>query len=198
LGFRHPVDRGDGLPPCSGSLSLQGEGARVTDLVVASIILGNAPNGAMAKGQNDLVYEHLAEALDRLPNGFPRTASNVEIRLLKKIFSPEEASLACQLGGSMESCEVISKRVGLSAELTEAMLTKMVEKGMLWCEEKEGKPLVRLAPFIVGVYEAQMENMDHEFAHLVEDYLANGGAAGIMKPQPAIHRVVPATKATKS
>src|SRR4030042_6456661 len=103
MGFRHPVDRADGLPPCSGSLSLQGEGARVTDLIVASILLGNAPNGAMAKGQNDLVYEHLAEALDRLPNGFPRTASNVEIRLLKKIFSPEEALFAGQLTGSHES-----------------------------------------------------------------------------------------------
>jgi hypothetical protein len=45
----------------------------------------------MAKELNDLIYERLAEALDRLPNGFPRTSSNVEIRLLKKIFSPEEA-----------------------------------------------------------------------------------------------------------
>jgi len=40
------------------------------------------------------IYERLADALDRLPNGFPRTASNKEIRILKKIFSPEEASLA--------------------------------------------------------------------------------------------------------
>lgn len=42
------------------------------------------------------VYEHLADALDRLPNGFPRTPSNVEIPLLKRIFSPEDASLASQ------------------------------------------------------------------------------------------------------
>jgi len=40
--------------------------------------------------------------------------------------------------------------------------------------------------------------MDHELAHLVEDYLTNGGAVGIMKPQPALHRVLPAQKATKS
>jgi ferredoxin len=151
---------------------------------------------AMAKELNDLIYERLAEALDKLPNGFPRTSSNVEIRLLKKIFSREEASLACQLGGSMESCDVISKRIGLSAEQAEAKLTNMVEKGMLWDREEEGKHLFRLAPFIVGIYEAS--SIDHELAHLVEEYLANGGAAGIMKPQPAIHRVVPANKATKS
>jgi NAD-dependent dihydropyrimidine dehydrogenase PreA subunit len=172
------------------------------DLITAKgflLLLGiSLKTPTMAKESNDLVYERLAEALDKLPNGFPRTSSNVEIRVLKKIFSPEEASIASQLGGSLESCDVISKRLGLSAELTEAKLTKMAERGLLWHEEREGKPLVRLAPFIVGIYEAQMENMDHEFAHLVEDYLANGGAAGIMKPQPAIHRVVPANKATKS
>ena len=145
---------------------------------------------------NDHIYEHLAEALDRLPNGFPRTSSNVEIRLLKKIFSPEEASLAGQLGGSMESCDIISKRTGLSDEQAGAELSKMAEKGMLWDCEEEGKHLFRLAPFIVGIYESS--NVDHELAHLVEEYLANGGAAGIMTPQPAIHRVVPAHNSAKS
>ncbi|MFQ5818711.1 MAG: hypothetical protein ACE5I5_01850 [Candidatus Heimdallarchaeota archaeon] len=32
------------------------------------------------------IYEQLADALDKLHNGFPRTASNVEITLLKKSF----------------------------------------------------------------------------------------------------------------
>jgi len=53
-------------------------------------------------------------------------------------------------------------------------------------------------PFIVGFYEAQLENMDHELAHLVEEYMADGGAAGIMKPQPALNRVIPAQSAVKS
>ena len=57
----------------------------------------------------DDVYERLAEALDKLPNGFPRTPSNVEIAVLKKIFSPEEASLASQLRGEMEPLEVLAE-----------------------------------------------------------------------------------------
>jgi len=60
------------------------------------------------------------------------------------------------------------------------------------------KPYFRLAPFIVGIYESQLENMDHELAHLVEEYMNNGGAVGIMKPQPALHRVIPAQGAVKS
>jgi len=39
-------------------------------------------------------YERLATALNKLPNSFPRTKSNIEITLLKKIFLPEEAKLA--------------------------------------------------------------------------------------------------------
>ncbi|HVP16909.1 MAG TPA: 4Fe-4S binding protein [candidate division Zixibacteria bacterium] len=147
---------------------------------------------------SDTVYERLANALDRLPNGFPRTPSKVEIRVLKKIFSPEEAKLASQLSGSLESIDTIAKKVRLSVQETEEKLTNMAKRGLVWYEDEKGKPFFRLAPFIVGVYESQLENMDHELAHLVEEYLANGGALGIMKPQPALHRVIPAQKALKS
>lgn len=144
------------------------------------------------------VYEQLADALDKLPNGFPRTGSKVEIAILKKIFSPEQAFLASQLSGHREPLDAIAKRVGLSAEVAEAKLAEMAESGQVLFARKDGTPLFRLAPFIVGIYEAQLETMDHELAHLVENYLANGGAVGIMKPQPALHRVIPAQKAVKS
>ena len=147
---------------------------------------------------SDQVFERLAEALDRLPNGFPRTSSNAEIKLLKKIFSPGEASLASQLGRSMESVDAIAKRAERSVEEVETKLMEMAERGLLWYQKEMGKSFFRLAPFVVGIYESQKKIMDHEFAHLFEDYMANGGAVGIMKPQPALHRVIPAQKAVKS
>ena len=146
----------------------------------------------------DDAYERLADALDKLPNGFPRTPSNVEMQILKRIFSLEEAKLASQMGRSMEPVDAIAKRAGLSAGETLDQMTKMARRGLLWHEDKDGKLFFRLAPFIVGIYESQLESLDHAFAHLVEDYLADGGATGIMKPQPALHRVVPAQKAVKS
>jgi NAD-dependent dihydropyrimidine dehydrogenase PreA subunit len=144
------------------------------------------------------IYEQLADALDRLPNGFPRTPSNVEIRLLKKIFSPEEAWLAGQLCGEMEPIDEIVKRVELPVEEAKTRLMKMAKRGLVWYEKQAGRPRFRLAPFLVGAYEAQLESMDHELAHLVEKFMAYGGAAGIMKPQPALHRVIPPQKAVKS
>ena len=152
------------------------------------------------------VFEQLANALDRLPNGFPRTASGLEIRILQKIFSPEEAALASQLTGTYETVASIAGRAGQPAAEVSRQLFKLVRRGIAWldtgsagtCGKRDGKACFRLAPFVVGLYEAQIGLLDHELAHLVEDYFASGGAAGIMGPEPALHRVAPAQGTVKS
>jgi Pyruvate/2-oxoacid:ferredoxin oxidoreductase delta subunit len=147
---------------------------------------------------SDESYVQLAEAMDRLPNGFPRTQAGIEIRILKKIFQPEQAALAAHLTGTFETPEAIAARAGQPAGEVTRALFKLVRLGAVWLDKQEGKMLFRLAPFVVGLYEAQVQLMDHELAHLVEDYFASGGADGIMKPQPALHRVVPAHGTYKS
>lgn len=140
-------------------------------------------------------YERLADSLNKLPNSFPRTKSNIEITLLKKIFFPEEANLAGQLAGVAEPVNVIAQRAGLSEEETANRLKTMLDRGFVWGDAAAG--MYRLAPFIVGIYEAQLERMDHELAHLTEEYFDQGGVE-IMRPQPAIHRVIPAQSAVKT
>jgi electron transport complex protein RnfB len=144
------------------------------------------------------VFEMLAEALDRLPNGFPRTGSGVEIRILQKIFTPEQAALGCHLTGAWESVDAIAGRAGLEPGEASKLLFKLVRGGMVWLDKQDGKACFRLAPFVVGIYEAQRERMDHELAHLVEEYFARAGGNAIMQYQPALHRVVPAQGAIKS
>src|SRR5512139_2478249 len=121
-------------------------------------------------------YDQLANALDRLPNGFPRTPSNVELAILKKICSPQEAQLAAQLCGEWEPIDVLAGRFGLPASEAMSQLINLARHGLVWYEKKKGKRCFRLAPFVVGIYEAQAESMDHELAHLVEHYFAEGGA----------------------
>lgn len=143
-------------------------------------------------------YDKLADALDTLPNGFPRTDSGVEIAILKKIFSPEEAFIACQLSRKRESHNIIAERLRLPANTIKVKLTEMAKRGLIRHNVQNGKSQFRLAPFIIGIFEAQLENMDHQMAHLVEEYFFEGGAEGIMKPQPALHRIIPAQDAVKS
>ncbi|MBL7168973.1 4Fe-4S binding protein [Candidatus Bathyarchaeota archaeon] len=147
---------------------------------------------------SDDVYGQLADALDKLPNGFPRTDSGIELEVLKRIFTLEEARIASILGREMESYEDISTRVGLELETAKETLSEMAQKNLLWSTDIDGTPHYRLAPWIVGIYEAQNKRMDHEFAHLVEEYFLEGGMEGLMQPLPSIHRVVPAQSAVKS
>jgi electron transport complex protein RnfB len=138
-------------------------------------------------------YNALADALNKLPNAFPRTESKIELVLLRKIFTQEEAWLAGQMTIMAEPVSEIAERVGLTVEETTKRLEKLSNKGGVW--GRAGK--YRLAPFVVGIYEAQLPNMDHDLAHLMEDYLEEGGAE-FMKYQPAIHRVIPAQSAVKT
>ncbi|MFH2104033.1 MAG: 4Fe-4S binding protein [Chloroflexota bacterium] len=139
-----------------------------------------------------ICYENLADALNSLPNGYPRTESGVEIRILEKIFTPEEAILACQLSREYETVETIAQRIGLAEEQTRHQLFQMAKRGLVWFSKEEGKAFFRLAPFVVGIYEAQLEILDAELAGFAEEYFKQDAATGIMKPQPALHRVLPA------
>jgi ferredoxin len=147
----------------------------------------------------DDIYAQLADALDKLPNGFPRTPSNVEVDLLKKIFSQDEAAVAAHLSRVFEPVELIAKRVGLSVEESRKRLKGMLERGLVWLDEEAQRPGFRLAPFMIGMIETQiLESRDRELAYLSERYMAEGGAAGIMRPSPALHRVIPARNTVKS
>jgi hypothetical protein len=117
------------------------------------------------------IYEKLVDALDRLPNGFPRTPSHVELRVLEKIFSQDEAWLASQLTHEIEPAEVIAARVGLSPSEASERLKAMARRGLVWFDRQTNKMAFRLAPFVVGIFEAQLERLDHEFAHLATSHL---------------------------
>lgn len=143
------------------------------------------------------VYELLARALNRLPNGFPQTKSGVELRILKRVFSPEEAAVASNLTGALESAAVIAGRGNLPEKDVQEKLAGMLKKRIIWGAKsrKEGIWKYRLAPYVVGFWEAQVDNLDREYAEMCEQYWAEGGGAEIMRYKPALHRVVPAYRA---
>lgn len=143
------------------------------------------------------VYERLAAALDGLANGFPRTESNVELRILRHVFATDEAEVAAALTGRPAAAAEVARRAAREPAQVTATLGRLAERGLIWTGSVGDAPGYRLAPFVVGFYEAHLlETRDVEFARLAEEYFCAGGAVGIMSPQPAIHRVVPARGAT--
>ena len=126
------------------------------------------------------VYEGLADALDRLPIGFPRTKSGVELQILERLFSPDEARIASHMTGTSEVVETIAQRAGLPKEEVQERLTTTLSRGMIWSSVKDSVRKYRLASFMVGFYEQQSETMDHDLAHLFEHYWMEGAGKGIM------------------
>ena len=60
------------------------------------------------------VYPQLAKHLDDLPGGYPATASGVELRILQRLFTPQDAALALKLTVIPEPPRVVARRAGLS------------------------------------------------------------------------------------
>jgi electron transport complex protein RnfB len=144
-------------------------------------------------------YERLAAALDRLANGFPRTESGVELKILRKMVSPGEAALAAVMTATPEPVARIAERAGLAVRDAGEILKELARREFVWVSSTPGARGFRLAPFVVGSYEAHMlRSPDPEFARLVEEYFGGAGGALIMGPRPALHRAVPARAAVKS
>ncbi len=138
-------------------------------------------------------FEQLANKLDSLPQGFPSTESGVELKILKKIFTPEDAEMALKLKPIPETAEVIAKRLEISVEKMRAILDNMAEKGQIGCRKMVGEQVYMFAAFIPGIYEFQVYRLDKELTLLIEEYFPH-----VMKIaggyEPGLARTVPVNK----
>jgi electron transport complex protein RnfB len=143
------------------------------------------------------VYARLREFMDTLPAGYPSTPSGVEIRILKKLFSPEEAELTMQLKTEPEEVPAIAVRLGLEEAELAKRLEEMAQKGLIFRVRKENKALYQAFQFIVGVYEFQLKNLDREFCQMFEEYLPHFGMS-LMPLKTNQLRVIPVESAVKA
>jgi len=141
---------------------------------------------------SETTYQRLARWLDSLPNGFPATKSGVELELLAKLFTPEEAALAATLRLSHEPAEAIAERAEIDTDEAYRMLKKLAKRGLIRAKRGENELVFGILPFVVGFYEESLPRMDEELATLVERYLQESQGAGITEHTPALHRVIPA------
>ena len=116
-------------------------------------------------------YLRLAEHLDRLPGGFAPSETGADIRLLRRLFTPEEAELATHLTLDREEAGVIAGRAGLSLAEAEGRLEEMSEKGLIFSHrDEDGAMLYQALPFVVGIYEFQVNRLSDGFLHDLNDF----------------------------
>jgi len=69
----------------------------------------------------DEAYVKLRELLDGMPGGFPATESGVEMKILKKLFAPEDAEIALGLTRLPESPAMIARNLASATARNDAM-----------------------------------------------------------------------------
>jgi ferredoxin len=117
------------------------------------------------------IYKRLAHHLDSLPGGFPPTDSGVEIRILKKLFSPRQAEFAPYLTLIPEEPRVVARRAGVSATVAERRLETMSGKGLIYRTESEaGRPMYMAMQFVIGIYEFHVNDLDPDLVNDLEAY----------------------------
>jgi NAD-dependent dihydropyrimidine dehydrogenase PreA subunit len=142
-------------------------------------------------------YQHLAQRLDMLPQGFPPSQDGVELVMLSKLFLPEEAELASHLRITPETAEQVAARTGSSPVETKKLLKAMVRRGLVGVEKIKGGLGFHIIPFAVGIYENQGDSLSREVAELFERYYRQvlGSALTV---EPFAHRVIPVNESVQS
>ena len=117
------------------------------------------------------IYRNLAKHLDNLPGGFPATESGVELRILKRLFTPEEADLATYLTLIAEEPRVVARRAKIDNSEAARRLEDMAQKGLVFrVEELPGKPAYMAAQYVIGIWEFHVNDLDPELISDMDEY----------------------------
>ena len=123
--------------------------------------------------EGDELYRELQRALDHMPVPYPATESGVELRILKHLFTPEEARVALHLSAIPEPLKTIFRRGGhgmsreqlgevldRTAEITSSILSAVARRAIVYSsgfELHQGLIQDTNSPFIRSTLEKQME-----------------------------------------
>lgn len=122
------------------------------------------------------IYRTLQKHLDKQAVGFPATKSGVEIRILKRLFTPDEAKIAMHLTyrpSSITDIYNMVKAEGISQESLENVLDSMVKKGAIARTERNNRNYYHTLPFVVGMFEWQLNRLTPEFLNDVSDLMSD-------------------------
>jgi electron transport complex protein RnfB len=143
------------------------------------------------------IYRDLQIHLDQFPIGFPATVSGIELKVLKHLFTKEEAVIATKLNWSYDAVEKIYNRLGIKnnpIDKVEETLRNMGRKGTVKYKIENNKRLYAIIPLVVGIYEYQVNKLTKEFVEDFEDYLLSTFGAELLGTKISQFRTIPIEK----
>jgi len=126
--------------------------------------------------KDDHIYSKLQRHLNSQAVGFPATKSGSEIRILKHIFTPQEAQIATCLTYRFEPIDTVferAKHLVESPEKLEELLDRIEQKGGIESKIKGVKRFFCIPPLVVGMYEYQIGKLTPEFIKDFDEYTSD-------------------------
>ncbi|MFW6207618.1 MAG: ATP-binding protein [Spirochaetota bacterium] len=148
----------------------------------------------------DEIYAQLRAHLDVMPVAFPRSESGIEITILKRFYSVDEARVALGLSILPETPKRIHRRVlrnggQLSLDEVTAHLEQLVEKKAINSEtvRRFGKQqqMYGKLPFAVGLYEFQVDRLTRGFELEAAAYMDEAFMDDFIHEKPRQMRTIP-------
>ncbi len=141
------------------------------------------------------VYRRLQQKLDKLPIAFPATESGVEIRILKHLFTLEQAQIALAMSFIPEPATVIQKRLKkkypVLADL-EKILDQMSDQGSIARSiTKDGLKIFSVIMLAIGMFEFQVAHLTKDFYEDFRQYLDEKFRDALLNPKFTQLRPVP-------
>jgi Pyruvate/2-oxoacid:ferredoxin oxidoreductase delta subunit len=143
---------------------------------------------------SDDIYHRLAKHLDNLPTGFPPTETGIEIRILKRLFLPEEAQIAVALKMKQEPVSAIAKRLNMNEKKLAPVLESMSKKGLIFRKRKGDKPFYMAAQFVIGIWEYHVNSLNKELIRDFNEYVPYLFKDGWAKQKTQQLRVIPVNR----
>jgi len=146
------------------------------------------------KTTDDTAYRLLRRHLDRQAVGFPATRSGAEIRFLRRMFRPEEASLAMHISYRPTTMAEILESLGggASEEEVRLLLDSMALRGAIGCRRKDGVDHWFLMPMVIGMYEAQDGKPTPDFLKDAGEYMSTlAYGKSLLETRPSQMRTIP-------
>jgi Na+-translocating ferredoxin:NAD+ oxidoreductase subunit B len=119
-------------------------------------------------------YEKLRDRLEMMATGYPATVSGVEIKILQQLFTEAEAELFLKLETKPETAGQVALRLGIDIADMAARLEGMARRGLIFRVKSDEAICYFPVPFIVGIYEFQLNNLNKPLIKDISQYYLTG------------------------
>ena len=140
------------------------------------------------------LFKKLARHLDKMPAGYPATESGVEVKILERLFTEEEAEIVLGLNMWPEPVPVIAERQGKDPKSIGEKLMEISKKGLIFRAGKDDNPSYMAIQFVIGIWEFNLNRLNVGLIKDVNQYLPHYMKESWLKHKTKQLRVIPVAK----